>query len=80
MGFKRKGLCVEVGWGGLLQRGSLPAPCKVLDVSETGVQNESLLFVKSGNVLQLVIDLGHGTTLTCRPVFHAGSRSALAGC
>ncbi len=112
MGFKRKGLCVEVGWGGLLQWGSLPVPCKVLDVSEAGVRNESLLFVKNGHALQLVIELEQGriltlgcksstcvplssegrsprsarrtesdwpisSTITCRPAFHAGSRSAL---
>jgi hypothetical protein len=60
MGFKRKGLCVEVGWGGLLQWRSLPAPCTVLDVSETGVRNERLLFVENGDALQLVIELEQG--------------------
>ena len=65
MGFKRKGSRVEVSLGGRLQRGSLSAPCKVLDVSETGVRIESRLFVKSGDVLQLVIELEQGRTLTC---------------
>ena len=65
MGFKRKGLRVEVSRGGRLQRGALSAPCKVLDVSETGVRIESRLFVKSGDALQLVIELEQGRTLTC---------------
>ena len=46
MGFKRKGSRVEVSRAGRLQRGGLSAPCKVLDVSETGVRIESRLFVK----------------------------------
>ena len=65
MGFKRKGLRIEVGRGGRLQRGGLSAPCKVLDVSETGVRIESRLFVKSGDALQLVIELEQGRTLSC---------------
>jgi hypothetical protein len=65
MGFKRKGSRVEVGRGGRLQRGPLSAPCKVLDVSETGVRVESRLFVKSGDALQLLIELEKGRTLTC---------------
>jgi hypothetical protein len=65
MGFKRKGSRVEVGRGGRLQRGALSAPCKVLDVSETGVRIESRLFVKSGDALQLVIELENGRTLSC---------------
>lgn len=65
MGFKRKGSRVEVGRAGRLQRGGLSAPCKVLDVSETGVRIESRLFVKSGDALQLVIELEQGRTLTC---------------
>jgi hypothetical protein len=65
MGFKRKGSRIEVSRGGRLQRGALSAPCKVLDVSETGVRIESRLFVKSGDVLQLVIELEQGRTLTC---------------
>lgn len=65
MGFKRKGSRVEVSRAGRLQRGALSAPCKVLDVSETGVKIESRLFVKNGDVLQLVIDLEQGRTLTC---------------
>jgi hypothetical protein len=65
MGFKRKGSRVEMTRGGRLQRGALSAPCKVLDVSETGVKIESRLFVKNGDTLQLVIDLEQGRTLTC---------------
>jgi hypothetical protein len=65
MGFKRKGSRVDVSRAGRLQRGALSAPCKVLDVSETGVKIESRLFVKSGDALQLVIDLEQGNTLTC---------------
>jgi|SRR5262245_18945410 len=65
MGFKRKGSRVEVSRGGRLQRGGLSAPCKVLDVSETGVRIESRLFVKSGDALQLVIELDQGRTLSC---------------
>ena len=65
MGFKRKASRVDVGRAGRLQRGSLSAPCKVLDVSETGVRIESRLFVKSGDALQLMIELEQGRTLTC---------------
>lgn len=65
MGFKRKGSRVEVSRSGRLQRGALSAPCKVLDVSETGVKIESRLFVKSGDALQLVVDLEQGRMLTC---------------
>jgi PilZ domain-containing protein len=65
MGFKRKGARVEVSRVGRLQRGALSAPCKVLDVSETGVRIESRLYVKSGDTLQLVIELDQGRTLSC---------------
>lgn len=65
MGFKRKQSRVNVGHVGRLQRGSLSAPCKVLDVSESGVRLESRLFVKSGDVLQLGIELERGRSLTC---------------
>ena len=65
MGFKRKGARVEVGRVGRVQRGALSAPCNVLDVSETGVRIESRLFVKSGDALQLVIELDQGRTVTC---------------
>jgi hypothetical protein len=65
MGFKRKGSRVEVVRAGRVQRGALSAPCKVLDVSETGVRVESRLFVKSGDMLQLVIELDQGRTVTC---------------
>ena len=65
MGFKRKASRAEVSRGGRLQRGALSAPCKVLDVSETGVRIESRLFVKSGDALQLVIELEQGRVLSC---------------
>jgi hypothetical protein len=65
MGFKRKASRVEVSRGGRLQRGALSAPCKVLDVSETGVRIESRLFVKSGDALQLMIELEQGRVLSC---------------
>ncbi|HEY6262704.1 MAG TPA: PilZ domain-containing protein [Nitrospiraceae bacterium] len=65
MGFKRKGSRIEVSRSGRLQRGSLSAPCKILDVSETGVRIESRLFVKSGDALQLAIELEQGRVLTC---------------
>ena len=65
MGFKRKHARVDVGRVGRLQRGTLSAPCKVLDVSEFGVRLESRLFVKSGDVLRLGIDLERGKSLTC---------------
>lgn len=65
MGFKRKYTRVDVGCVGRLQRGALSAPCKVLDVSESGVRLESRLFVKSGDVLQLGIELEGGRPLTC---------------
>ncbi|MDK2742672.1 MAG: PilZ domain-containing protein [Nitrospira sp.] len=65
MGFKRKHSRVDVGRIGRLQRGALSAPCKVLDVSESGVRLESRLYVKSGEELRLVIELERGKTLTC---------------
>ena len=65
MGFKRKHSRVDVGRVGRLQRGSLSAPCKVLDVSESGVRLESRLFVKRGDGLQLLIELEGGRSLTC---------------
>lgn len=65
MGFKRKASRVEVSRGGRLQRGALSAPCKILDVSDTGVRIESRLFVKSGDALQLMIELEQGRVLSC---------------
>jgi hypothetical protein len=65
MGFKRKGSRVEVSRGGRLQRGALSAPCKILDVSETGVRIETRLLVKSGDALQLTIELEQGRILVC---------------
>ena len=66
MGFKRKHSRVDVGLVGRLQRGALMAPCKVLDVSESSVRLESRLFVKRGDVLQLMIELERGRSLTCQ--------------
>lgn len=65
MGFKRKHSRMDVACVGRLQRGSLSASCKVLDVSESGVRLESRLFVKRGDVLQLGIELERGSALTC---------------
>lgn len=65
MGFKRKVSRVEVGRVGRLRRGSLSAPCKVLDISESGARLESRLFVKNGDMLQLTIELDRGGILTC---------------
>ncbi len=65
MGFKRKHSRVDIGRVGRLQRGALSAPCKVLDVSESGVRLESRLFVKRGDVLQLGIELERGKSLAC---------------
>jgi len=65
MGFKRKHSRVDMSHPGRLQRGELSAACKVIDVSESGVRLESRLFVKKGEVLQLLIELAGGKTLTC---------------
>lgn len=65
MGFKRKQSRVAVGRIGRIQRGSLSAPCRLLDVSESGVRIESRMFVKAGDSLQLLIELDHGRTLSC---------------
>lgn len=65
MGFKRKSSRVDVGRSGRLQRGGLTASCTVLDVSESGVRLESRLYVKSGDVLQLTMELEPGKTVTC---------------
>ena len=65
MGFKRKHSRVDVGRSGRLQRGALSAPCKVLNVNESGVRLESRLYVKSGDTLQLTIELERGKSLTC---------------
>jgi hypothetical protein len=71
MGFKRKHSRVDVGRDGRIQRGSFSAPCKVLDVSESGVQIESRLFVKVGETLQLVIELERGQNVSCtiQPIY-----------
>lgn len=65
MGFKRKHSRVDGGRVGRLQRGLLSAPCKILDISESGVRLESRLFVKRGDVLQLSIELQRGGSVTC---------------
>ena len=66
MGFKRKSSRVEVGKPGRLHRGSLSAPCQVMNVSETGVRLQSRLFVKDGDVLELSIELDAGRQLHCK--------------
>jgi hypothetical protein len=65
MGFKRKSSRVEVGKPGRLHRGSFSAPCQVMNVSENGVRIQSRLFVKSGEALQLSIELDGGRLLNC---------------
>ena len=65
MGFKRKGSRVVVSRKGRLQRGSMSAPCQIIDVSESGVRIESRLFVKTGDALQLAVELDPGKTLAC---------------
>ena len=75
MGFKRKSSRVEVGKPGRLHRGSLSAPCQVMNVSETGVRIQSRLFVKNGDVLQLSIELEGGRQLGCEILaINVGSR------
>ncbi len=65
MGFKRKYSRVQSGRVGRLQRGAIVAPCKVIDVSDSGVHFESCLAVNPGDVVQLSIDCGREGTLTC---------------
>jgi PilZ domain len=65
MGFKRKRSRVEMSRAGRLQRGSMSATCRILDVSETGVRIETRLFVKSGDALKLLIEFDHGQLLVC---------------
>lgn len=65
MGFKRKSSRVEVGKSGQLHRGSLSAPCQVVNVSENGMRIQSRLLVKSGETLRLSIELVSGRHLTC---------------
>ncbi|MBL8037032.1 MAG: PilZ domain-containing protein [Nitrospira sp.] len=65
MGFKRKSSRVDVGRSGRLRRGGLTAPCTVLDVSESGVRVESRLYAKSGDALQLTMELQPGKSVTC---------------
>jgi hypothetical protein len=65
MGFNRKGWRAKVCGVGRLERGALSAPCKVLDISEDGVRLECRMFVKAGDVLQLVIEPAQGSSLTC---------------
>jgi hypothetical protein len=40
-------------------------PCKVVNVSDSGVHLESRLVVKPGDVVQLSIECGRAETLTC---------------
>jgi hypothetical protein len=66
MGFKRKSSRVEVGKPGRLHRGSISAPCRVVNVSENGVRIQSRLFVKNGDALHLSIELDGGGLLNCK--------------
>ncbi|TKB69167.1 MAG: PilZ domain-containing protein [Nitrospira sp.] len=65
MGFKRKQSRVLSGRIGRLQRGTLVVSCTVVDVSDSGVQLESRLVVKPGEIVQLLIECGKEETLTC---------------
>jgi hypothetical protein len=65
MGFKRKVSRIGVSRKGHLQRGSMSAPCQIIDVSESGVRIESRLFVKTGDTLQLAVEVDHCKTLAC---------------
>ena len=65
MGFKRKHSRVQSGRIGRLQRGTLVVPCTVVDVSDSGLQLESRLVVKPGEIVQLLIESGKEETLTC---------------
>jgi hypothetical protein len=65
MGFKRKSSRVDVGQPGRLHRGSLSAPCRVVNVSEDGMRIQSRLFVKTRDPLRLSIELNGGGHLNC---------------
>jgi len=65
MAFKRKTSRVDVGKPGRLSRGSMSAPCEVLDLSEHGMRIRSRLFVRSGDALTLSIELAGGSPLNC---------------
>jgi len=65
MGFKRKSSRVEVGTGGHLHRGSFSAPCRIVNISESGMRIQSRLFVKNGDTLLLSIELSGGSLLHC---------------
>ena len=74
MGFKRKSSRIEVGRKGRLHRGGLTASCTVLDMSEWGVRLESRLYAKSGDVLQLTMEVESGKSITCElEVIHVRS-------
>ena len=65
MGFKRKSSRVEIGKSGQLWRGTLSAPCRVVNVSEGGIRVQSRLFVKHGDALHLSIELDAGRLIKC---------------
>jgi hypothetical protein len=65
MAFKRKSSRIEVGKPGRLCRGSMSAPCQVLDVSEHGMRIQSRLFVRNGDALKLSLELDGGLVLNC---------------
>lgn len=66
MGFKRKGWRAEVNCAGRLERGTLTVPCKVVDVSEDGVRLDSRMSVKTGETIQLVIEVAPEKVVTCQ--------------
>ena len=65
MGFKRKSSRIEVGKAGQLHRGSFSAPCRIVNISESGMRIQSRLFVKNGDTLLLSIELSGGSLLHC---------------
>lgn len=65
MGFKRKSWRAGVGCVGRLECGARSVPCKVLDISDTGARLESRMFVKTGDVIQLVIELAQRKVFAC---------------
>ncbi|OQW60857.1 MAG: hypothetical protein BVN28_08455 [Nitrospira sp. ST-bin4] len=66
MGFKRKGWRAQVNCTGRLERGTLSVPCKVVDVSEDGVRLDSRMLVKTGDTVQLVIEVAPEKVVTCQ--------------
>lgn len=66
MGFKRKGWRAAVNCAGRLERGRQSVPCRVVDVSEAGVRLDSRMLVKTGDTVQLVIEVAPEKVVTCQ--------------